>query len=103
MNQFDVFANPEHSRQPNVPYVVTIQSDHFTGAHTSVVIPLVRIAPLKVTTAVNPSFEIGGERLTLEPFQIAFMPTRLLRKKVCSLVGERTSIVRAVDALLSGL
>jgi toxin CcdB len=103
MNQFDVFENPEHARQPNVPYVVAIQSDHFTGARTAVVIPLVRIATVKVTTAVNPSFEIGGERLTLEPFQIAFMPIRLLHKKVLSLAGERTAIVRAVDALMSGL
>ncbi|MCR6646346.1 MAG: CcdB family protein [Terricaulis sp.] len=103
MNQFDVFENPEGARQANVPYVITIQSEHFINARTTVVVPLVRIAAPKMLEAVNPIFEVKGERLTLEPFQIAFIPVARLRKKVASLADERVAIVRAVDALMSGL
>ena len=103
MSQFDVFENPERARQPNVPYVVVIQSDHFVAAHTTVVVPLVRIASKKVTTAVNPEFELNGERLTLEPFQIAFLPAARLKRRAGSLASDRHVIVRAVDALMSGL
>lgn len=102
MSQFDVFENPEHARQPNVPYLLVIQSDHFTSARTCVVIPLVRAATVKVTTAVNQASKSAANS-SLEPFQIAFIPAHLLRKKVHSLAGERTATVRAVDALMSGL
>ena len=103
MSQYDVYANPEHQRQPNTPYLVVIQSDHFIGARTAVVIPLVRNAELKTTTAVNPSFEVNGESVVLEPFQIAFIPARLLTQRIGSLQAERPLIVRAIDALMSGL
>jgi hypothetical protein len=103
MSQFDVFANPERSRQPNVPCVVVIQSDHFINARTTAVVPLLRIAQPKIITAVNPQFAIDGETLTLEPFQIAFMPTRLLTQRLGNLEDQRHLIIRAVDALMSGL
>lgn len=103
MSQFDVFENPEHRRQPNTPCLVVIQSDHFVDARTTVVVPLVRVAPTNIKTAANPSFEVNGERLTFEPFQIAFIPTRLLKSRVASLAEHRHTIVHAVDSLMSGL
>jgi mRNA-degrading endonuclease toxin of MazEF toxin-antitoxin module len=103
VSQFDVFANPERSRQPNVPCVVVIQSDHFVNAKTTVVVPLLRIAQPKIVTAVNPQFVIGDDTLTLEPFQLAFIPTRLLAQRLGNLEEQRHLIIRAMDALMSGL
>jgi toxin CcdB len=103
MKQFDVFENPEQVGQANVPYVVIVQSDHFASARTTVVVPLVRIASKKVIAAINPNLNIAGETLTLEPFQIAFIPTALLQRPIGSLEAHRHEIIRAIDALLSGL
>jgi toxin CcdB len=103
INQFDVFAIPERSRQPNVPCLLVIQSDHFVNARTTVMAPLVRIAEPKILTAVNPQFKVDGETLTLEPFQIAFLPTRLLTQRLGNLEAQRHLIIRAIDALMSGL
>lgn len=76
MNRFDVFENPELQRQPNTPCV---------------------------TAAVNPGFEVPGEKLSLEPFQVAFIPTALLSRRVGTLALERTANIRAMDCLMSGL
>ena len=103
MSQFDIFENPNARSQPNVPLILTIQSDHFSNARTTVVIPLVRRWTPDVTTALNPTFEVNGESVTLDPFQIAFLPRIMLGARVGSLEIERPRIIRAVDALLSGL
>jgi len=103
MSQFDVFENPDTRSRANVPFVVIVQSDHFVNAKTAVVTPLVRLASKKVSAAINPSFEIEGEKLTLEPLQVAFIPRRELTRKVGSLAEDRHTIIAAIDAMLSGL
>jgi hypothetical protein len=83
MSQFDVFENPERGRQPNVPYVVVVQSEHFLAARTAVVVPLLRVATKKVTTAVNPEFEVNGERVTLE-----HVPDRVPANELAQALGR---------------
>lgn len=101
MARFDVHRNA--TSNPEVPYLVDIQSDLLSRLRSRVVIPLV---PLKgfgtPMTRLNPIFEIDGERLVMASTDLAGVDTRHLGEVVATLEDRRDEIIGAVDFLLSG-
>ncbi len=102
IEQFGVYENPHQTSAKRVPFVVVVQSDHLYKLDTVVVVPLARQAEI-ATGALTPRFDVEHESLVLLPHQIAFMPRRLLTRRVASLEGERDRIIRALDFMLLGL
>jgi toxin CcdB len=81
--------------QGRAGYVVDIQSGLLDTMATRVVIPLLpRQAAPPPAKALNPVLTIGGVEHVLMTQNIATVPLALV---------ERDQIVRAIDALLSGL
>lgn len=64
MARFDVHRNATNN--PDVPYLVDIQSDLLSGLRSRVVVPLVPLDRFaKPMTRLNPVFEIDGRRLVM--------------------------------------
>ncbi len=86
-------------------YVVDIQSGLLDELSTRVVIPLLprSAAPRIPAKTLNPIISVSGAEYVLMTQNIATVPLSLLRTPVGTLATHRDEIVRAIDALLSGL
>jgi len=86
-------------------FLVDIQSRFLDQLSTRVVIPLVPLdlAPKATLPSLNPVFVIGGDSYMLVTQALVALPVKRLRAPVGTLEPHRDEIVRAVDALLSGL
>jgi toxin CcdB len=84
---------------------VDIQSRLLDDFGTRVVMPLVPLglAPRSPLPSLNPVFVIGGDRYMLMGQNHATLSVKRLRRSAGTLDAERDQIVRAVDALISGL
>lgn len=86
-------------------YVVDIQADLLRELKSRIVIPLLREkdAPRATLKALNPMCVVGGANHVLMTQNLASVPVSELGPPVGSLTAQRDSIIRAIDALLSGL
>lgn len=105
MGQFDVYRNPSIAARAVIPYVVNIQSDLLDSLPTRLTIPL-GAASAHVNSGPKtlcPMVEFGDQELgVLAHLTVAFR-TRDLGKKVGSLDSQSALLVRALDAVLSGV
>jgi toxin CcdB len=100
-DQLDVHRNPGRNRR-TVPFVVVVQSNRFRASARRVVVPLVAADALgQADSDITPHFLIEGQRVVLDPLQIASLPRDLLGPPVMSLVNEEARVINAMDALLS--
>ncbi len=101
MSQFSLYPAPGG----RAGYVVDIQSRLLGDLGTRVVMPLrpLGLAPRSTLPALNPVFVIGGDSYMLMGQNHATLSLKRLRRATGTLDAERDDIVRAVDALLSGL
>lgn len=99
--QFSVYPMPE--RRPGL--VVDVQSDLLSHLDRRAVIPLVARAkaPQTLIDPLNPIFDLNGSQFVLLTQGIANLAARFLAAPVGNLRNEQTSIIRAIDALLSGI
>ena len=96
--QFDLF------RTARGTLVVVLQNDLLDQLQTRVVAPLVPANTLRRTMpSLNPSVTVGSETYLLMPQLMATLTLTELGKRLGSLAILRDEIVRAVDALLSGI
>ncbi len=98
MARLDVFALPG-----GTVLALDVQADLLSHLATRTVVPLLpaHAAP-KPISALNPVFEIAGERHVMITQGIASVPVHELKHKVASLPAEHDAIVRALDVLLLG-
>lgn len=101
MRQCDVFSNPNERPNPNVPFIVVLQSDLVFQTTTVVVAPLVKADRLRDDQALYPVFRIEGMRVALSITEVATLPRRALKNYVANLEGERHRIIRAIDLLFT--
>ena len=101
LTQFTVYPMPR--LRPG--YVVDVQARLLEGLATRVVIPLIptSVAPALTLKTLNPLFSIEGAWHVLMTQNMASIPTAQLRDPLGSLADRRDEIIRAIDALLSGL
>lgn len=103
MAQFDVHANVGRNREA-IPFLLVLQSARFDAGLKRVVAPLLALggrAP--AVSDLTPAFTVAGQRVILDPFQIASLPVAALGPRVGSLAGDGSSdaIQRALDELSS--
>lgn len=102
--QYDVFANPSRSAADGIPYVVVIQSDLLDGLATRVVMPLAEPDGVtKVPTVLCPVIVVKGRRLQALAHFTAPLPARTLKRPVENVASQASSLVSALDAVLSGI
>ena len=103
MAQFDVYLNPNPESKKYAPYLLDVQNDLFDPLATRVVIPLLSEKSLRTPLSkLNPEFTIDGKKFYLSTAEIAGIPKTAMGKYVCSLSFHRTSIINALDFLISG-
>lgn len=104
MAQYDVYINPSHSAADGIPYVVVIQSDVLDALATRLTLPLAVLDPgAKVPTALCPVIAVKGRRLHALAHYAAPLPAKLLKRPVANVAAQASSLVSAMDAVLSGL
>jgi toxin CcdB len=103
--QFDVYPNPTPAARAGFPYLVELQSDHLGRLPTRLVMPLQRLPrpPVGMPRRLVQTVKVGGEELYLAAHQCAAMPVSQLRRPVENLATERTVLLDALDAVISGI
>ncbi|MBX3231249.1 MAG: CcdB family protein [Labilithrix sp.] len=101
MAQFDVHRNP--GKQAAVPYVVVVQSKIFDTYRRRVVVPLVKRAVFgaPLSARLNPAFTVRKDVVVLHPLDIVSVPREALGKPISSLEQHGSSILDALDTLLT--
>jgi toxin CcdB len=104
MAQYDVFINPSSSASFGIPYVVVIQSDLLDALATRMTMPLAVLDFAgKVPTALCPVITVKGRRLHALAHYAAPLPARALRRRVDNVAAQASTLVSAMDAVLSGI
>ncbi|MDF0600678.1 CcdB family protein [Psychromarinibacter sp. C21-152] len=97
-SQFDLY------RVDGGDLVVILQSDLLDRLQTRVVAPLVPAGSVdRVMTSLNPAVTLGEAPYLVMPQLAATLALAELGERVGSLAQMHDEIVRAVDALLSGI
>lgn len=101
MPQFDVHRNPGRTRAA-IPFVLVVQGDRWKDRADRVVAPLVLTSEVGYRDpTLNPDFIIDGTAVTLNPLQLATVPTRVLGPAMGSLDGEHIRVIAALDAMIA--
>jgi toxin CcdB len=96
--QFDLY------RLTDGTMVVVLQSDLLDQLNTRLVAPLIPATKLgRVMATLNPEVTLGADRYLLMPQLAATLTVAELGTRIGSLALLRDEIVRAMDALLSGI
>ena len=104
MAQFDVYANPSESAAHGIPYVVVVQSDLLDALATRMTIPLATVEFAKKSPdKLCPMVEVNGQRLRALAHYTAPIPTRSLRQVVGNLAPQASSLIAAMDVVVSGV
>ena len=101
MSQFSVFKNP--GRNPEIPFVVQIQSSRLHDALGRVVVALnVRRQGSPPNHRLTPHIMVQGQAVYVNPFDIATLPSRRLSESLGVLdEPEQDKVIGALDELVS--
>jgi toxin CcdB len=104
MPQFAVHRNRNAATRARYPLLLDVQSDLLAGMGTRVVVPLVVFSSLGASalTTLTPALTIEGERYAALTPQLAGIAASELGAVVADLSGERSSILAALDLLITG-
>jgi toxin CcdB len=98
------FTNPSGSAAEGIPYVVVVQSDLLDALATRLTMPLAVLdVATKVPTALCPIIMVKGQRLHALAHYAAPLPAKALRRPVENVASQASTLVSALDAVLSGI
>ena len=104
MARFDVYRNPNRKSRERVPLLLDVQADLLAGLTTRLVVPLVSAAEFgRPAEKLNPVFKIEGRSFVMSTAEMAAIPVKGLGERVESLQSSATTILGAVDFLISGI
>jgi toxin CcdB len=104
MAQFDVYANPSESAAHGIPYVVVVQSNMLDALATRMTIPLATVEFAKKSPEkLCPVVTVNGQRMHALAHYTAPLPTRKLRQVVGNLAPHASTLMAAMDAVISGV
>lgn len=103
MAQFDVYPNPGRDRE-TIPYLLDVQADLLGELATRLVVPLsLPEGDRQYLAILHPRLMIGEREVVMLSTEMAHLPARLLHDPVANLHARSHDILRAVDALFSGV
>ncbi|WCM29077.1 CcdB family protein [Sphingomonas sp. QA11] len=98
MARFDVYR-PKDSDE----LLLDCQADVLDELDSRFVVPLLPASMFHKTFArLNPTFEVEGRSVIMATQSAATIPVRLIGQRVTSLVEEQSTIMNAIDMLLTG-
>ena len=105
MVQFDVYRNANPATRARIPYLLDVQSDLLDPLATRVVVPLCKPEVLKGKLAdrLNPLFEVEGRKMAMLTPELAGVSRKILGEQIGNLSDERSSIIAALDLLITGI
>jgi toxin CcdB len=104
MAQYDVYTNPSSSAAAGIPYVVVIQSDLLDALATRLTMPLaLPDVATKAPTTLCPVIMVKGKRMQALAHYAAPLPVKVLRRPVDNVAVQASTLISAMDALLSGI
>ncbi len=101
MTQFAVYKNL--GRNPDVPFVVSVQSDLLSAASGRLVMALTtRGGKAPPDHPLTPHMTVQGQALYANPFNMATVPALVLKTPVDVLAdADQDKVIRALDELVS--
>ena len=105
MAQFDVYRNANPATRARIPYLLDVQSDLLDPLATRVVVPLCKPEVLKGKLAeqLNPVLEVEGRKMAMLTPELAGVSRKILGEQIGNLSDERSSIIAALDLLITGI
>jgi toxin CcdB len=98
MARFDVYAQPGSD-----VLLLDCQADLLSVLDTRFVVPLLPPSGLRPAFArLNPIFVVNGQRVEMITQGAASVATKALGRPVSSLAAEQSSIMNALDMLMTG-
>jgi toxin CcdB len=94
--RFDVF------RTAGLEYLLDCQADALSHFKTRFVVPLLAPKGAVAATRLQPIFEIEGKKMVMVTQLASAVPLSEIGRKVASLADEQTTILNALDMLISG-
>jgi toxin CcdB len=108
MPQFDIYWNPGVRTGRAYPFLIVLQSDRWAVSGTRLVAPLVLRSALPLVevaqSVLTPVFDINGQEVFLNPFDVTPVPLDRLGNAVASLRNDseaKRRIQKALDEVLS--
>jgi toxin CcdB len=103
MARFDVYRNSNKATKDDFPYLLEVQADLFADLRTRVVVPLMPRAAVRMPmTRLNPVFSVEGRSVVMVTTEVAGIPVAALGPKIASLAADASTVVGAIDFLLTG-
>lgn len=103
MARFDVYRNSNKASRDEFPYLLDVQADLFSDLRSRVVVPLMaRAAVRSPMTRLNPLFTVEGKPVVMATTDIAGVPVSALGAKAGNLARHASTIIGAIDFLLTG-
>lgn len=102
--QFDVYRNPSDKTREYQPYFMIIQHDYYDDLSTRLIVPLSYHNNLHGHyNAATPLINIEFERYFLNTAGITHVEKNKLNNKnfVCNLRSARSTVIAAIDALVT--
>lgn len=105
MAQFDIHQNRNAATRTRYPYLLDIQSDLLESLATRVVIPLTPLAAGRTRSmdTLTPHLKVGGKSFVALTPQLAAISRRELGPAVTHVGGQRTTLIAALDLLITGI
>ncbi len=103
MARFDVYRHPDARRRRAVPFFVSIQSDTLDFLRSTIVVPLVATASFGPRIDfLHPLLEVNGQPVVLATNELVAVERSVLGNAVGSAAVDASTIVSAIDYLISG-
>ena len=105
MPQFDLYRNKNPASRTRFPLLLDVQSDLLEPLATRVVVPLTPAAPARARAmrTLTPVLKFDDKDYLMLTPQMAGIPARDLGPIAGNLASDRSTIVAAVDFLLTGV
>lgn len=103
MARWDVYRNSASRGAGDTPYVLDVQADLLLHLQTRVVVPLRRRgAVARPIVRLQPTLRVNGEDLIMDTPSIVGAPVESLGAHVGSVSTQATTLLGALDLLLTG-
>src|SRR4051812_34318678 len=102
VRQFDVFRNSVRNARASKPFLLALQHRQLDHLSTRLVAPL--LADIRGDlTRLNPVFIVEGQRVFLDPTNLASIRATHLTGALANLESERYRIIAALDLVFTGV
>jgi toxin CcdB len=105
MPQFDVYRNRNAATRGRFPLLLDVQSDLLEPLSTRVVVPLSPVTSARelVMKQLAPILTIDGKQYVMLTPQLAGVSTRELGQSIENVAAERSTVIAALDLLITGI